>query len=126
MRSFSPAQIKMKKPPTEKSSGTVLFYLGLLKIKNVFEFRHSSFFFQCALSQQMLLSTLPFFIFFPSSIFFLFLFSLLEEIFDKKILQFYGIWDMTSRENGDALRVRLHYHLSDNTIEGIMFLLLFR
>ena len=26
---------------------------------------------------------------------------------------------MTSREHGDALRVRLHYHLSDDTIEGM-------
>lgn len=40
--------------------------------------------------------------------------------FDQNILQFYGIWDMTAREHGDALRVRLHYHLSDGTIEGIV------
>jgi DUF1126 PH-like domain len=40
--------------------------------------------------------------------------------FDQNILQFYGIWDMTKREHGDALRVRLHYHLSDGTIEGIV------
>ena len=39
--------------------------------------------------------------------------------FDQNILQFYGVWDMTSREHGDALRVRLHYHLSDDTIEGM-------
>eukprot|EP00596_Hydrurales_sp_CCMP1899_P010197 CAMPEP_0119044362 /NCGR_PEP_ID=MMETSP1177-20130426/30912_1 /TAXON_ID=2985 /ORGANISM="Ochromonas sp, Strain CCMP1899" /LENGTH=594 /DNA_ID=CAMNT_0007014377 /DNA_START=123 /DNA_END=1904 /DNA_ORIENTATION=+ len=37
--------------------------------------------------------------------------------YDRKVLRFYGIWDKSSQLFGDALRVRLHYYLADNTME---------
>lgn len=38
--------------------------------------------------------------------------------YDRKVLRYYGIWDTSSQLFGDSLRVRLHYYLADNTMEG--------
>ena len=37
--------------------------------------------------------------------------------FDRKVLRFFGVWDNRARLFGDQLYVRLHYYLSDNTME---------